>query len=99
MNMRLENVRDSEPRFARHLNINFNIGSWIKNRSYSFVIITKHVRKFGDTLGLNRFKNERHRRDLTRMHKEVQYDDELNSTGTCICAPGLHCTSTSIGRR
>src|SRR4030088_3275557 len=29
MNMRLEDMRDSEPRFACHLNINLNIGSRI----------------------------------------------------------------------
>src|SRR4029453_10144709 len=89
MNMRLENVRDSKPRFARHLDINFNIGSRIENRPYSFIVVTKQVRKFGDTFSLNGLKNERHRRDLTRMDKEVQHDDELNSWSTYVCGRGF----------
>ena len=61
MNMRLQDMRYGEPRFACHLNINIDIGSRIENRPDSFVIIAKQVRKFGDAFGLNRFKYERHR--------------------------------------
>src|SRR5438874_2349726 len=43
MNMRLEDMRDREPRFACHLNINLNIGSRIENRSHSFVVVAKHL--------------------------------------------------------
>src|ERR1700757_157223 len=35
VDMRFEDMRDSEPGFARHLNINFNVGSRIENRSHS----------------------------------------------------------------
>ena len=79
MNMRLEDMRDSEPRFACHLNINLNVSSRIENRSDSLVVVTKQVREFGDAFGLNGFKNERHRDDLTRSSRELQQDrrDEI----------------------
>jgi hypothetical protein len=60
MNMRLEDMRDSEPRFACHLNVNLNIGSRIENRSHTFVVVAKQVRKFGDAFRLNRFEDKRH---------------------------------------
>ena len=60
MNMRLEDMRDREPRFACHLNINLNIGSRIENRSHSFVVVAKQVRKFGDAFGLDCFEDKRH---------------------------------------
>src|SRR4029077_17454397 len=41
MNMRFEDMRDREPGFAGHLNINLNVSSRIENRSDSFVVITK----------------------------------------------------------
>jgi len=53
-------MRDREPRFACHLNINLNIGSRIENRSHSFVVVAKQVRKFGDALGLDCFEDKRH---------------------------------------
>src|SRR2546423_1372327 len=74
MDMRLEDMRDSEPGFACHLNINLNVSSRIENRSDSFVVVTKQVREFGDAFGLNGFKNERHRDDLTRSGRELQQD-------------------------
>src|SRR5512133_1531059 len=74
MDMRLEDMRDSEPGFACHLNINLNVSSRIENRSDSLVVVTKQVRKFGDAFGLNGFKNERHRDDLTRSGRELQQD-------------------------
>src|SRR4026207_1815393 len=57
VDVRLEDMRDSEPGFARHLNINLNVSSRIENRSDSFVVVTKQVRKFSDAFGLNCFKN------------------------------------------
>jgi hypothetical protein len=57
MDMRFEDMRDSEPGFACHLNINLDVGSRIENRSDSFVVVTQQVRKFGDAFGLNCFKN------------------------------------------
>jgi len=60
MNMRLENMRDSEPCFACHLNINLNISSRIENRSHTFVVVAKQVRKFGDAFSLNRVEDKRH---------------------------------------
>src|SRR3981189_2590980 len=72
MDMRLENMRDSEPGFACHLNINLNVSSRIENRSDSFVILPQQVREWGDAFGLNGFKNERHRDDLTRSENVVQ---------------------------
>src|SRR5262249_13213806 len=101
MNMRLENMRDGEPRFACHLYIDLHIGSWIEDRRHSFVVVTKQIGKFGDTLGLNGFKNERHRKDLTRMRKEVQYEEHLNSGMhlRSLARARIHCTSTVIGRR
>ena len=72
MDMRLEDMRDSEPGFACHLNINLNVSSRIENRSASLVVVPKQVREFGDAFGLNGFKNERHRNDLTRSENVVQ---------------------------
>ena len=72
--MRFENMRDGDARFARHLDINIDIGSRIENRCHSFVIVAEQIRKFGDAFGLNGFKDERHRRDLTRTRGEVQQD-------------------------
>ena len=43
MDMRLEDMRDSEPGFACHLNINLNVSSRIENRSDSFVVVTNQV--------------------------------------------------------
>jgi hypothetical protein len=82
MNMRLENMSDGEPCFACHLNINLDIGSRIENRSHSFVVVTKQVRKLGDAFGLNGFKNEGHRRDLTRRRGELQQDRAFAVTRT-----------------
>src|SRR5262249_5971408 len=39
MNMRLENVRNSESCFAGHVNIDVDIGSRIENCSYSFIVV------------------------------------------------------------
>src|SRR6059036_2546300 len=74
MDMRLEDMRDGEPGFACHLNINLNVSSRIENRSDSLVVVTKQVREFGDAFGLNGFENERHRDDLTRSGRELQQD-------------------------
>src|SRR5262245_11842827 len=57
MDMRFKDMRDSEPGFARHLNIDLNVSSRIENRSDSFVVVTKQVRKFSDAFGLNCFEN------------------------------------------
>ena len=77
MDMRLEDMRDGEPGFACHLNINLDVSSRIENRSDSFVVVTKQVRQFGDTFGLNGFKNERHQDDLTRSGRELQQDQQM----------------------
>jgi hypothetical protein len=65
-------MRDSEPRFARHLNINLNVGSRIEDRSDTFVVVAEQVRKFGDAFGLNCFKNERHGQNLGQKEGEHQ---------------------------
>src|ERR1017187_3399347 len=72
--MRFENVCDGKFLLARHLEININIGSRIENRSDAFVIVAEQIRKFCDTLRLDRFENERHSPELTRNGVEVQQD-------------------------
>ena len=74
MNMRLEDMRDGEACFARHVHINIYVRPWIENRSDPFVIVTEQIRKFRDAFGLNGFENERHRWDLTRRRLGVQQD-------------------------
>jgi len=50
MDMRLEDMRDSEPGFACHLNINLEsaLGSKI---APILVVVTQQVREFGDAFG------------------------------------------------
>jgi hypothetical protein len=70
--MRLENMRDGETCFTRHLNINLNVGSWIEDRPHTFFVVAEQVRKFGDAFGLNCFKNERHGQTLGQREGEHQ---------------------------
>src|SRR6184192_3584814 len=65
VNMRLENVCDREPSFARHVHIDIDICSWIEHCSHSLVIIADQVREFCDPFCLNCLEHQRHRQDLT----------------------------------
>src|SRR5207253_5905938 len=64
--MRLEDMRDAKARFARHIDINIDIGSWIENGSDPFIIVSEQVGKLRDAFSLNGFKNERHDVQLNR---------------------------------
>ena len=70
--MGFENVCDGDPSFAGHIDVNVHIGARIEDRCHAFIIIANQIRKLGDTLGLNGFKNERHCSDLTRSDKVAQ---------------------------
>src|SRR5262249_53245997 len=52
VNMGLENVRDSYAGLPRRFNVNVAIGSWIKDRRHSFVIVADEITKLSDSFGL-----------------------------------------------
>ena len=58
--MGFENVCNSDPGLAGHIDVNVDIGARIEDSGHAFIIIADQIRKLGDTLGLNGFKNERH---------------------------------------
>ena len=58
VNVSLENMRNGKAGFAGDVHIHIYICSRIKNCPHSFVIVTEQIRKLGDSVGLNCFKNE-----------------------------------------
>jgi hypothetical protein len=58
MDMGFENVGDDDAGVPRRFNVNVAIGSRIKNRRYSFVIVPNEIRKLSDSFSLNGLKNE-----------------------------------------
>jgi hypothetical protein len=58
MNMGFEDVRDDDAGVPRRFNVNVTIGSRIKDRGHSFVIVAHEIRKLSDSFSLNCFKNE-----------------------------------------
>jgi len=70
-------MRDRKACFARHIDINIDVRSWIENRSDPFVIVTEEVGKLRDAFSLNSLKNERHDQTLRQSAGELQQD--------CLC--------------
>ena len=70
--MRFKNVRDCHARFARRFDIDIAVRSRVEHCCDSCVIIADQIRKFGDAFGLNSFKDERHRSELTRSSDRLQ---------------------------
>ena len=79
--MRLEDMRDRKACFARHIDINIDIRSWIENRSDPFVIVTEEVGKLRDAFSLNGLKNEGHDQDFTAKRRELQLATASPSVG------------------
>ena len=60
VDVRLENMGDSDARFPRHVDVNVAIRTWIEHRRDAFVIVADEIRELSDARRLDRLENERH---------------------------------------
>src|SRR6202011_343813 len=60
MNVGLENVRDRDACFARHLDVDVAIRARIENARDAFIVIADDVGKLRYAFGLDYLENERH---------------------------------------
>ena len=74
VDVRFENMRNRDACFTCHVDVNVAVRARIENGGNTFIIVAQEIRQLCDAFGLNRFKDERHCKELTRSRSGVQLD-------------------------